>query len=382
MVSHADDIVSQADEKRPGMEDALKTKAPTAFVLFLAMSLTPLGCTLRYGDALKPGTPASKVSWINPGEYPFQSRFLDVDGGKLHYLDEGKRDAPTVVFVHGTPTWSFLYRKLIAALAPTFRCIALDHIGFGLSSKPGTDAFAHTPEAHSKNLRMLLKHLDVKDALLVIHDLGGPIGFSAALEEPERIAQVAVLNTFAWSLKDDEQVGDVDSFLKSGVGQWLYLNRNISPEMLLPDAFGEGYQLSEEVHRHYTHPFPDEDSRDGLLQIGLSLRGGADFHAALWSRKAELKDKVKLILFGLADPFFGPPVYDKWRHAFPEAKHVPLFEVGHFPQEEAPKKVAVELSLLLEAMRESQSQTQLQNGASGDSIQSGSETPQGSPPSE
>jgi haloalkane dehalogenase len=296
-------------------------------------------CTVRYGPKLASGTPAEAVPWLDRVAYPFSSRFLDVDGGKLHYLDEGPRDGPTVVLVHGTPTWSFLYRDVIRELSGDVRCIALDHIGFGLSDKP-LEGFAYTPAAHAANLVALLDHLDVRDATIVLHDLGGPIAFSAALERPERIARVAVLNSFAWSVAENEDAQQIDSLLGSGLGQWLYEQRNISPEMLLPSVFSEGNEPSDEVKKHYTHPFADETQRRGLLRIGQELIGSSDWYAGLWTRREELREKLGLLVFGLEDPTFGPETLAVWREAFPRARVVELAGIGHFPQEEAPLEVA------------------------------------------
>jgi haloalkane dehalogenase len=325
----------------------LPTRILVSCLLVIGLAQTA-ACTLRYGESLPDGTPADQVPWIDSVEYPFASSFLEVPGGSLHYIDEGPKDAPVIVLVHGTPTWSFLYRKVIGGLSHRYRCIALDHIGFGLSSKPGLNDFAHSPQAHRDNLIRLFDHLDLQDATLVIHDLGGPIGFGAALERPERIAKVAAINTFAWSLLDDDRVDDVDSFLRSGVGEWLYIKRNLSPEMILPDAFAKEHELTKDIHRHYTHPFADEHTRRGLHQIGLSLKGGAEFHQALWSRRHELQGKVQLLVFGLEDEFFGPPVFEKWKKHFPRARALGLEGIGHFPQEEAPEKVVRALLSLLE----------------------------------
>jgi len=112
--------------------------------------------------------------WLDTKEYPFSSNYLETQWGKIHYLDEGKGE--TILFVHGTPTWSFLYRNYIKELSKNYRCIALDHLGFGLSDKPKN--FPGTPQLHSENLKALIDALQLKDITLVVHDFGGPIGLS------------------------------------------------------------------------------------------------------------------------------------------------------------------------------------------------------------
>ena len=309
----------------------------TIGVALLSLTCTfAVGCTVRYGEPLADGTPAKDVPWIDAEAYPFASHFLEVDGGKMHFVDEGPQNADPIVFVHGTPTWSFLYRQIIKDLRSENRCIAFDHIGFGLSSKPAPEDFGYTPRDHSRNLVLLLDELDLKNVTLVVHDLGGPIGMGAALARPERIARIVVVNSFSWSLADNEDVQTIDSLLQSSLGEWLYLKRNISPEFLLPGAFSEDYELSEEILRHYTHPFADETTRYGLLQIGRGLLGSSQWYQELWSQQESLEGKIQLLVFGLDDEFFGREAFEKWKARFPNARAIGLEGVGHFPQEEAP----------------------------------------------
>jgi haloalkane dehalogenase len=110
--------------------------------------------------------------WLDRGEYPFRSRYVKTQYGDIHYVDEGA--GKVVLFVHGNPTWSFMYRHLIQGLSEHYRCVAPDHIGFGLSDKP-RDA-AYLPQFHAENLTAFIETLGLKDITLVIHDWGGPIG--------------------------------------------------------------------------------------------------------------------------------------------------------------------------------------------------------------
>lgn len=121
----------------------------------------------------------SNVQWIDREEYPFKSNFLQLEMGKMHYIDEGR--GPPIVMVHGNPTWSFLYRHLVKGLSKKYRCIAIDHIGFGLSDKPME--WSYLPEEHAKNLNVLIEKLDLKDITLIVQDWGGPIGLSYAISK-------------------------------------------------------------------------------------------------------------------------------------------------------------------------------------------------------
>src|SRR5688500_14147607 len=142
-------------------------------------------------------------AWLDKQAYPFRSHWLALpNGARMHYVDEGSGD--TVLFVHGTPTWSFEWRHLIRALSPHFRCVAPDHLGFGLSERPRDGEY--TPEWHARNLADFVHRMGLRDFTLVVHDYGGPIGLPLALDGARLVKRLVVLNTFMWSLKGDAGV--------------------------------------------------------------------------------------------------------------------------------------------------------------------------------
>lgn len=277
--------------------------------------------------------------WFDLNMYPFQSNYFKADSGNLHYVDEGEGEP--ILFVHGTPTWSFLYREQIKKLSKTNRCIALDHIGFGLSDKPR--AFKGTPKAHSQNLEGLVKHLDLKDITLVVHDFGGPIGLSFAIRNPERIKRIIVMNTWLWETKTNPDVAKVDRVLKSWLGRFMYLNLNFSPKVLLKQGFSDKSKLPKKVHQHYTNVFPAKNSRYGLLNIGLALANSSDWYQQQWEKLDILKDKPLLLLWGMKDQFIKPSFLEKWKSKLPHARTVE-YECGHFLQEEMANEITGEIS--------------------------------------
>ena len=114
--------------------------------------------------------------------YPFESTWLDIDGFRMHYLDEGPRDAPVVLMLHGNPTWSFYYRSLVKRLSPNYRVICPDHIGCGLSDKPSAQEYGYRLEDRVKDLETFIDQLDIKEKItLIVHDWGGFIGCAYAL---------------------------------------------------------------------------------------------------------------------------------------------------------------------------------------------------------
>jgi haloalkane dehalogenase len=274
-------------------------------------------------------TSINAQKWLNQSLYPFESRYLQLPEGKMHYLDEGIGE--TIVFVHGTPAWSFLYRNYIRELSKSHRCIAIDHLGFGLSEKPVD--FPGTPEAHAQNLALLLESLDLNQFTLVVHDFGGPIGLSYAIANPEKVERVVMFNTWLWETKNDPAIQKVDRILNSRLGRFLYLRLNFSPKVLLKKAFYDKKKLSKAVHRHYKKPFPDKKSRFGLLNIGKSLLGSSDWYKTQWEQIEMIKDKPFLVLWGMKDAFITEENLQKWERTLGNAE-IHRIEAGHFVQEE------------------------------------------------
>ncbi len=272
-------------------------------------------------------------SWIDRSLFPFKSKFIQLPGGKMHFIDEGEGD--TILFVHGTPTWSFLYRGFIKELSKTHRCIAIDHIGFGLSDKP--KAFSGRPQDHAQNLSNFIKKMDLKNLTLVVHDFGGPIGLAAGIEHAARIKKVVLFNSWLWATKDNEEVQKIDKIVNGWLGQMLYLNFNFSPKVLLKKGFFDQRKLSKQVHKHYIKPFPNKNSRWAMLNIAKALLGSSDWYEDQWRNLDALTDKEWLILWGTEDPFFKDEHLTKWEARLPKAT-VRKFKSGHFVQEEKQKE--------------------------------------------
>jgi haloalkane dehalogenase len=136
--------------------------------------------------------------WVPQDLYPFEGDYADIDGARVHYVDEGS--GPPLLLLHGNPTWSFLYRELIKALSDRFRCIAPDYPGFGLSTAP--PGYGYTPAEHARVLEQLILRLDLHGVTMMVQDWGGPIGFAAATRHPDRFARFIVGNTWAWPKSD------------------------------------------------------------------------------------------------------------------------------------------------------------------------------------
>jgi haloalkane dehalogenase len=279
-------------------------------------------------------TNLATTTWLDATLYPFPTRRFTTASGALSYVDVGR--GPTVLLVHGTPSWSFEWRNVISALSKYNRVVAPDHLGFGLSDKP--ESADLTPRAHADRLRALVEHLDLKEVTLVVHDFGGPIGLPLALEG-DRVARVVLLNSWMWSNESDPGVARVDRLVRSWLGRFLYLRLNASPRWILPAALGKGTKLTKAEHRHYVAPFDAPDARMAPYALALALGGENPYYASLWSKRAALAKLPMTIVWGEKDPAFGAQHLARWTAAFPEARIVRLPSVGHFPAEEAPSAV-------------------------------------------
>lgn len=285
-------------------------------------------------------------TWVDRSLYPFEPHFLDTAAGRLHYVDEGTGDV--VLMVHGTPTWSFLYRHLIRDLARDHRVIVPDHLGFGLSDRPVQ--FGYRPADHAANLELLIERLGLRDITLVVHDFGGPIGLSYAERHPDRVRALVLFNTWLWSLQGTptERVGRV---MSSGFGRFLYTRLNASPRLIVPGAFGDRRLLTKDVHRHYIDAFPTPASRHAPWVLARELIGSSDWYDELWNGRAAFADKPALLLWGMKDPAFGPDALVRWKAALPQARAVEFAAAGHFVQEEAPEDAAREIRTFLAGIR-------------------------------
>ena len=290
-------------------------------------------------------TSSSAPPWLDRSLYPFASRWHDTPDGRMHYVDEGA--GSPVVLVHGTPTWSFLWRRLIARLAPRHRVVAPDHLGFGFSDKPADAPYA--PSDHARRLTTLLDALDITGATLVVHDFGGPIGLASALARPERIARLVVFNTWMWSVAGEPKMAKGGKLFASPLGRFLYRHLNLSPRVIMPSAYADRRKLTPEIHRHYLAPLGSPDERMGAWSLARALLGASGWYESLWAQRDVLREKPMLLVWGMKDPAFGPAYLDRWRREFPAAEVHEIASSGHFVPEEAPDEIAPILERFVDA---------------------------------
>jgi haloalkane dehalogenase len=274
------------------------------------------------------------------GTFPYEPRFVDAGEIRLHYVDEGPPDAPPLLFAHGNPTWSYLWRRPIAELsARGHRCVAFDHMGFGRSDKP-PQLSAYSLERHIENAIALIDALDLSDVTLVGHDWGGPIGLGAMLERRDRLRAMVLMNTWAWELPSFLPPF-LREFRTEGLGEILALGGNLFVESI-PGGMRrrDPDPLMMEAYRA---PFPDYWSRAGTLafqrEIPLTERDrSAPLMASIHERLPDMTLPV-LLVWGMRDPVFQPVFLEQWRELFPEAETVELDDASHFLVEDSPDAV-------------------------------------------
>ena len=277
--------------------------------------------------------------WVDRREYPFEPRELDVEGGRLSYVDEGE-GAP-IVMVHGTPTWSFLYRHLIRELSPRYRCVAPDHLGFGLSDRPAD--WSYRPEDQGRNLARLIETLGLKDITLAVHDYGGPIGLAYALDHPENVRRLVLFNTWMWSFAGDRRVAWPARFLGGRLGRYLYEKRQFSVRVMLRHAVADRRRYTREVERHYLQAL---DGHATWIYARELLGSGAWFDS-LWARRDRIARIPTILIWGMKDPAFARYL-PRWRQVFEQAEVVQLADCGHAPPEERAPESLLFLTRFLE----------------------------------
>jgi pimeloyl-ACP methyl ester carboxylesterase len=273
----------------------------------------------------------------------WRPEWVETDGVRLHVVDEGSGEP--VVMLHGNPTSSHLWRNFVAPLVEAgYRAVAPDQLGFGRSDKP-SDWRAYSYAGHVRHFGAVMDELELDGVTLVLHDWGGPIGLAWAVEQPERVRRLVLLNTVGWP---------------PPLGRRPSLGYRVLAAPLLGDLLVRGahavvrYAL---LRRLVTRPIPEADrasyltaqptwaSRAGILAaIRHSVevvRGGAarDELERVGARLERLTDKPALIVWGMRDPILKPSLLRRWRQRFPHAEVHELADASHFLQEDAHERI-------------------------------------------
>jgi len=278
-----------------------------------------------------------------PGHlYPFEKHWLELDDLRLHYLDEGSGEP--VVAVHGNPTWSFYYRDLVRELRDDYRVIVPDHMGCGLSDKPGDDAYDYTLSRRIEDFSRLMDDLGLDDVNLVVHDWGGIIGLGWAVRNPERVKRLVIFNTAAFHLPKT----------KSFPWQlWMVRDTPLGPLMVQGlNGFARGAshlactrkKLSNEVRDAYCAPYDSWADRIATLRFVQDIPlgpgdPGYDIVSDTAERLEVFRDRPVLVCWGGKDFVFDHHFLAEWQRILPEADVHRFADCGHYILEDASEEI-------------------------------------------
>lgn len=272
-----------------------------------------------------------RPGWVDDELFPFESRFVELDGNVVHYIDEGS--GPILLLLHSNPVWSFVYREVITTLCDRFRCIAPDFPGFGLSSAaPG---YGFTAQEHSKVLVSFVKQLDLTGMTLVGHSWGGPFGLYAAERHPERFERLVLTNTWAWPLNGDISTELFSRIGGGPVGRELIRRFDLMVKYFIPAAHKRRKVSTAEMNQ-YRRAMPTPELRQPCAVLPGQLTDASNFLQCLENGLTSLHHIPTLILWGDRDWIFPEKYRERWEAILPNYTTTILKEVGHFPQSDAP----------------------------------------------
>jgi haloalkane dehalogenase len=278
---------------------------------------------------------ANRPTWVDSELYPFHDQWIMIDGHRIHYVDEGPRDAPLLLFIHPGPGWSFTYRYQIKELSGQFRCIAPDLPGYGLSE--AGEGYDYSLGTQSYVLDKFVETLNLRNMIVWANDGGGPTAILGLARESDRVLGLVVGGTFGWSIKQYRSVAWTLRIVTSPIFRFInrysnFLARSMGSKMALGTRI-----LSKREREHYTRPFNKRDSRNRALRLFASFNDKAtqeELDQALQS----FRDKPVLIQFGDEDPMTAQKWPQRWAEELPNNRLILIPHVKHFTFEGAPQE--------------------------------------------
>lgn len=319
----------------------------TAFTKYLPAFLFP--CLGLVFSVVALAQPTTENQQEIRSDFPFESHFVDVFDSAMHYIDEGEGDV--VLFLHGNPTSSYLWRNIVPYVSSDYRAIAVDLIGMGKSDKPDID---YTFFDHARYLDGFIAALELTDITLVVHDWGSGLGFHYASRHPDNVRALAFMEAI---YRERDSMGELFSrFRTPGVGEELLVNQNLFVEQVLPGSIIRG--LTETEMDYYRAPFADPASRIPVLQWPrqLPLSGEpADVVAAVnayqqWLTQTSMP---KLLLAATPGALITQPDVTWLQNNLSELTVVDIGPGRHFVQEDSPHAIGEALSAWLQALNPS-----------------------------
>lgn len=277
---------------------------------------------------------AKRPTWVNDTLFPFESRFVDIDGHHIHYVDEGS--GPTLLFLHGNPTWSFDYSQVITSLQDEYRCIAVDYPGFGLSV--AASGYRYLPAQHAQVIGKFVDALALGGVTLVAHDWGGPIGLAMLQQRLGVFDRLVLTNTWAWPI-NSPLVQVMSYVMGSPVGQLLIRHLNLFVNVMIP----VGHRLtkpSAEQMALYQKALNNPARREASAVFPREITASRAFLGEVDAGLPDIAELPTLIIWGDADFAFGATELHRWERTFTEHETVVIKGAGHFVPSDAPAQFA------------------------------------------
>lgn len=280
-------------------------------------------------------------------DFPFAENFVEVHGSKMHFLDEGSGEP--ILFLHGNPTSSYLWRNIVPHLTGLGRCVAPDLIGMGQSDKPD---IGYRFFDHARYMDGFIEALNLRNITLVVHDWGSALGFHYARRHPENVRAIAFMEALVmpmpgWEVMDEQSRQLFQAFRTPEVGWEMIVTQNVFIEQALPGAVVR--ELSEEEMNHYRAPFLDPASRKPLYQWPNEIPVGgdpADVHEAVATYNAWLQetDIPKLLFYASPGAIITEPLVAWCKQHLSNLATVDVGSGIHFIQEDHPYLIGTELA--------------------------------------
>ncbi len=274
--------------------------------------------------------------WLDERLYPFESRYVEIDGNRVHYVDEGT--GPILLFLHSGPAWSFIYRNFIVGLRDCFRCVALDYPGFGFST--ARKGYGYSLIEHSEIVEKFIQRLDLSEVTMMVHDAGGPVGLGVAVRQPDLFKAFVLTDTFGWSLSDhNPSVVRMLKFVSGPVFGFFNQTFNLLPWIVATFA-ARRRKLSKAERAAYMKAFPSRGSRRRIQALFRDLYVQEDYMREVErGLRRDLKDLPVLLMYGENDAAVKAGFMSRFEDIFSRHRSVLIKGEQHFPLEGAPEEM-------------------------------------------
>lgn len=289
----------------------------------------------------------TRPAWVDDDLFPFASHFIEIDGHTVHYVDEGS--GPTLLMLHGNPTWSFLFRDVICLLRQDFRCIALDYPGFGLSTpRPG---YRYLPEEHADVVTAFVDTLNLKDVTLVGQDWGGMIGLAVAQRRPGVFHRLVLANTWAWPVNGVLHFEAFGRIMGGLPMRFLVRQLNLLVNAFIPTGHRRR-RLTDAEMEHYRQALDTADRRQASAVLPGRVLASRDFFAEVEAGLPDIAHLPTLIVWGDADIAFRTQERERLEATFPDHTTVIVEGAGTYVESDAPEEFASAIRMFSDGARQ------------------------------